>query len=357
MSRSTSARSAKSAKSAPPSKGKSATSPQGKRKDKQKDAGTGTSSGKVTGKKAKKSKKAKKAELKAQSTKALAAATATAQHPTWTEPLAQALRPGDLATLDCTSTPAWSGDRAAAEVRLAANGERLSEVQEKLFADGRTGGTRSVLLILQGMDTSGKGGVVRHVVGQVDPQGVMLRSFGVPTPIERRHHYLWRVRNALPRPGYIGVFDRSHYEDVLIVRVHQLVPATVWGKRYDEINAFEAKVAAAGTQIIKVALAVSPEEQKKRLLARLDRADKQWKYHPSDVDERSHWDDYREAYQAVLDRTSTDVAPWHVVPADRKWYARLAVSQLLLDALTGLDLAWPAPTFDVAAERARLTQV
>ena len=276
--------------------------------------------------------------------------------PGWSASLSQALQPGDLASLDCSSTPGWTGSRSDAEVQLAANGDQLSELQEKLFADGRTGGTRSVLLVLQGMDTSGKGGVVRHVIGQVDPQGVMHRSFGVPTEIERRHHYLWRVRNALPKPGYIGVFDRSHYEDVLIVRVHELVPPDVWGKRYDEINAFEAKVTAAGTRIVKVALVISPEEQKKRLLTRLDRTDKQWKYHPADVDERQLWPAYREAYQAVLDRTSTEIAPWHVVPADRKWFARLAVSQLLLDTLTSLDLTWPPPTFDVAAERARLEQ-
>ncbi|SDD05796.1 polyphosphate:nucleotide phosphotransferase, PPK2 family [Sanguibacter gelidistatuariae] len=272
----------------------------------------------------------------------------------WAEPADLALRPQPLAGLECASTPGWTGDRAAAEAQLAANGAALSELQEKLFADGRSGGTRSVLLVLQGMDTSGKGGIVRHVIGQVDPQGVMHRSFGVPTDAERKHNYLWRIRNALPRPGYIGVFDRSHYEDVLVARVNELVPPEVWGKRYEEINAFEAKVAAAGTRIVKVALVVSAQEQKARLRERLTRKDKFWKYNPSDIDERAKWPAYREAYQAVLDRTSTDTAPWHVVPADRKWFARLAVSQLLLDALTDLDLGWPPPSFDVKAEKARL---
>lgn len=272
----------------------------------------------------------------------------------WSEHADIALRPQPLAGLECASTPGWTGNRADAEAQLAKNGQALSDLQEKLFADGRSGGTRSVLLVLQGMDTSGKGGIVRHVIGQVDPQGVMHRSFGVPTDAERKHHYLWRVRNALPRPGYIGVFDRSHYEDVLVVRVNELVPPEVWGKRYDEINAFEAKAAAAGIRIVKVALVISAQEQKERLLERLTREDKYWKYNPTDVDERKKWPAYREAYQAVLDRTSTDLAPWHVVPADRKWFARLAVSQLLLDALTDLDLGWPPPDFDVEAEKARL---
>ena len=362
--------SAQSATSTPPAPSAGPTKAKGKRSKKAKKAEKAAKAelkalakkAKAKAKKAaKKSSKTAKPSKAAKSSKtaktAEKAAATSVQHPAgWTEPAAQALRPGDLDALDCSSTPGWAGDRTEAEARLAANGDRLSVLQEKLFADGRSGGSRSVLLILQGMDTSGKGGIVRHVIGQVDPQGVMHRSFGVPSVIERRHHYLWRVRNALPRPGYLGVFDRSHYEDVLIVRVHKLVPADVWGKRYDEINAFEAKTAAAGTRIIKVMLAISPEEQKARLLDRLDRPDKYWKFHPSDIDERRRWSDYREAYQAVLDRTSTDVAPWHVVPADRKWYARLAVSELLLDALTDLDLTWPPPAFDVDAERARLEQ-
>ena len=357
MSTSTSPRSATSAPPAAKNKGKGAGKSKKAKKAKKAEKAELKALAKKAKKAAKKSAKASKSSKASTSSKASKASVKTAQHPVgWIEPAADALRPGDLDALDCSSTPGWAGDRTAAEAQLAANGERLSELQEKLFADGRSGGTRSVLLILQGMDTSGKGGVVRHVVGQVDPQGVMHTSFGVPTAAELKHHFLWRVRNALPQPGYLGVFDRSHYEDVLIARVHGLVTPEVWGKRYDEINAFEAKVAAAGTQIIKVVLVISPEEQKKRLLTRLEREDKLWKYHPSDVDDRRRWADFRQAYQAVLDRTSTDVAPWHVIPADRKWYARLAVSQLLLDALTGLDLTWPLPTFDVAAERARLEQ-
>lgn len=278
----------------------------------------------------------------------------------WRTPAHEVLRAGsgfDLAGLDRSSTPGWPGDRDDAEEHTAARGERLSELQELLFAHGRTDGTRSVLLVLQGLDTAGKGGIVRHVLGAVDPQGVALRSFGVPTPEERAHHYLWRIRAALPRPGYIGVFDRSHYEDVLVVRVDELVPPDVWGARYDEINAFEAEVAAAGTVIVKAMLAISPEEQAARLRERLERPDKHWKYNPGDLDVRAKWPAYEEAYQAVLDRTSTDVAPWYVIPADRKWYARLAVTELLVHALEGLDLSWPAADFDPATELARLAAI
>lgn len=278
----------------------------------------------------------------------------------WRTPAHVALRAGsgfDLAGLDRSSTPGWSGDRDDAEERTAARGERLSELQELLFAHGRTGGTRSVLLVLQGLDTAGKGGIVRHVLGAVDPQGVALRSFGVPTPEERAHHYLWRIRGALPRPGYIGVFDRSHYEDVLVVRVEGLVPPDVWEARYDEMNAFEAEVAVSGTVIVKAMLAISPQEQEARLRERLERPDKYWKYNPGDLDVRAKWPAYAEAYQAVLDRTSTDVAPWYVIPADPKWFARLAVTELLVHALEGLDLTWPAADFDPAAELARLTAI
>ena len=264
--------------------------------------------------------------------------------------------PGTAYTdLPSDRTPAWEEGHKKAEKLLAQTGDYLSDLQEQLFAMGRSGtGIRSVLIIVQGMDTSGKGGIVRHVVGLVDPQGVAHRAFGAPTPEEREHDYLWRIRNALPRPGFIGVFDRSHYEDVLTVRVNDLVAREVWSARYDEINEFERKVAESGTTIIKILLDVSYDEQTARLTGRLERPDKYWKYAPSDVDERLKWGAYQEAYQAVLDRTNTDYAPWFVVPADNKWYARLAVSQLLFEALTDMQLEWPPAQFDIAAERARL---
>ena len=275
----------------------------------------------------------------------------------WSTKAAEALavHPGfRLADLDTHGTPGFGDGKSSGAAITVAIGERMSDLQERLFAEGSTGGTRSILLVLQGLDTAGKGGIVRHVMGMVDPQGVALHSFGVPTEEERRHHYLWRIKAALPPAGRIGVFDRSHYEDVLVTRVNDLVPRAELDKRYDEIVDFEAELAKAGTRVIKVALMISRKEQYRRLHERLERSDKHWKFNPGDVDTRAKWDDYQEAYQLVFDRTSTDVAPWHVVPADEKWYARLAVSQLLWQALDRLDLDWPPAEFDVAEQLARL---
>ena len=237
---------------------------------------------------------------------------------------------------------------------MAATAEEMSDLQERLFANGRDGAGPSVLLIVQGMDTAGKGGIMRHVVGQVDPQGVKLTAFKAPTKEELSHPFLWRINNALPKPGYIGVFDRSQYEDVLVVRVHDLVPRATWSRRYTQINRFEQKVAASGTAIIKVMLHISPEEQKARLLARLDDPTKHWKYNPGDLAERARWADYRAAYEIALERNNTEAAPWHVVPADKKWYRNLAVGNLLLETLRRLDPQWPAADFDVEAEKQRL---
>jgi PPK2 family polyphosphate:nucleotide phosphotransferase len=267
-----------------------------------------------------------------------------------------AFRPGaSVADIDPGGTPGFDGKKADAPALQAQRNDRFAELQEMLYANSRSGDTRSVLLVLQGMDTAGKGGIVKHVVGAGNPQGIRYTSFGVPTAEERAHDYLWRIRNALPTAGHIGVFDRSHYEDVLVVRVHNLVPPEVWGARYDEINAFEKELVDAGTTIVKVALFVSLDEQKQRLSERLERPDKYWKYNPADIDERLLWPAYQEAYQAVLDRTSTEYAPWHVVPCDRKWYSRLAITELLIEALKSLDLSWPPADFDVEAEKKRLS--
>ncbi|MBA0046064.1 polyphosphate kinase 2 family protein [Mycobacterium sp. NPDC050853] len=261
-----------------------------------------------------------------------------------------------FADVDSRSTPGFDGSREDGEALQAELSERLGLLQEMLYANGRSGDHRAVLLVLQGMDTSGKGGIVKHVVGQVDPQGIEHASFGVPTAEERKHHYLWRIRNALPAGGQLGVFDRSHYEDVLVVRVHDLVPPEVWGARYDEINAFEKELTEAGMTLLKVALVVSLDEQKQRLAERLDRPDKYWKFNPNDIDERAFWPAYQEAYQAVLEKTSTEYAPWHVVPCDRKWFSRLAVTALLDETLDGLDLAWPPADFDIEEQKRRLAQ-
>lgn len=276
----------------------------------------------------------------------------------WSVPATSALHAQGVKVtdLDTSATPGFRGDKKAGELLLEQRRAVLSGLQEKLYASGRSGDPRNILLVLQGMDTAGKGGIVRHVIGSVDPQGVDHAAFGVPTAEERKHHYLWRIRRQLPRGGQLGVFDRSHYEDVLVVRVHDLVPPDVWGKRYDEINRFERKLAEAGTTVIKVAMFVSLDEQRKRLAERLDRPDKYWKFNPADIDERAFWPAYQDAYQAVLDRTTTDHAPWYVIPADRKWFARLAVTELLIDALNTLQLDWPAAQFDVAEQRRRLDQ-
>jgi PPK2 family polyphosphate:nucleotide phosphotransferase len=262
--------------------------------------------------------------------------------------------PVDLAGLETDAAPGFEGDKDAGTAALAAMGDELADLQERLFAEGRSGGARSVLLVLQGMDTSGKGGTVRHTVGLIDPQGVRITSFKAPTEEERSHDFLWRIERALPPAGMVGVFDRSHYEDVLIARVRELAPPEELERRYGAINEFERRVSEAGTTIVKVMLHVSATEQRERLLARLDDPEKHWKFNPGDIDERGLWPAYRQAYEIALERTNTDVAPWHVVPADKKWYRNLAVGTLLLETLRGLDPQWPVADFDVAEQRARL---
>jgi PPK2 family polyphosphate:nucleotide phosphotransferase len=263
-----------------------------------------------------------------------------------------------VADIDTSATPGFQGKKADAATLQGERNKRLAELQEKLFANSRSGlgDDRSVLLVLQGMDTAGKGGIVKHVVGAVNPMGVRYTAFGVPTEEERAHHYLWRIRKALPPAGHIGVFDRSHYEDVLVVRVHNLVPPEVWGGRYDEINAFEKEIVDGGTKLVKVAMFLSPEEQKQHLLERLEDPTKYWKYNRKDIDERQHWPAYKKAYQALLDRTSTDYAPWYVVPCDRRWYSRLAITELLIEAMKSFNMSWPPPDFDVKAEKKRLLE-
>ncbi len=260
----------------------------------------------------------------------------------------------DLRSIDTRSTPAFQGDKAAGEGVLKKEAPELAELQEKLFAAGRFGDQRRILLVLQAMDTAGKGGIVKHVVGSVDPLGVDIAAFKAPTEEEKAHDFLWRVRRRLPEAGMIGVFDRSHYEDVLIHRVHGLSEPEAIEARYGQIVDFEREVVASGTTLIKVMLHISPKEQKKRLAERLERPDKHWKFHPGDITERARWEDYMTAYQIAIERTSTDDAPWYVVPADRKWYARLAVHRLLLGALRSLRQDWPKAEFDVEAELRRL---
>jgi PPK2 family polyphosphate:nucleotide phosphotransferase len=263
----------------------------------------------------------------------------------------------DLAALDPRARPIGPRDKAAAAEKMVDLADRLDHLQEALYAESTAGGRRAVLLVLQGMDTSGKGGVIRHVGGLVNPQGLQIATFKKPTEEELAHHFLWRVRRRVPIPGRIGIFDRSHYEDVLVARVDELVPEDIWRHRYVEINEFEAELVAQGITILKCMLHISPKEQAERLLARLDDPTKRWKYDPGDLDARAKWWDYQEAYAEALQRTDADSAPWYVIPSDRKWYRNWAVAALLAETLTELDPQLPQPTFDVDAERARLGQM
>jgi len=262
----------------------------------------------------------------------------------------------DLSTVDPASTPGFDGGKREGQKSLAAGAVQLAELQEKLYANGLSGDRRRVLLVLQAMDTAGKGGVVGHVVGAVNPYGVHIAQFKAPTEEEKAHDFLWRIRKQLPTAGMLGVFDRSHYEDVIVHRVRQFSTPEVIEARYGTIVDFENELIAGGTTVVKVMLHISNAEQKARLEARLDDPTKHWKFNPADLDDRELWPQFMEAYQIAIQRTSTDAAPWYVIPADHKWYGRLAVQQLLLDALIDLRQDWPAADYDVAAQKARLAR-
>lgn len=258
----------------------------------------------------------------------------------------------DLSSYDTKGGAGGPSDKAAGLEDMARMGERLADLQERLYASATAGDRRRVLLVLQGMDTSGKGGTVKHVIGLFNPSGCRIRAFKAPTPQERKHSFLWRIRKALPQPGEIGIFDRSHYEDVLIGRVRELAPRTEIESRYGQIDDFEKSLADDGVTIVKCFLHISYEQQRRRLLARLDNPDKHWKFSPADIDERGLWPAYQEAYETALERCSS--VPWHVIPADRKWYRNWAVSKLLLEHLEALDPQYPKADFDVAECRERL---
>ncbi|WP_433551732.1 PPK2 family polyphosphate kinase [Micromonospora zamorensis] len=272
--------------------------------------------------------------------------------------------PVDLGAIDPRSTPGLPetvgrGERrkvwAREQVELV--GGELGRQQEMLFAMAKTGSEQPahrMLLVLQAMDCGGKDGTIKRVAGAMNPLGLHIRSFGPPTRQELRHDFLWRIRRELPPPGYVGMFNRSHYEDVLIARVGALVPEATWRARYDAINSFERELTEGGITVLKVMLHISYEEQGNRLLERLTDPQKHWKYNPSDIDSRGHWDDYQAAYAEALGRCATDAAPWFVVPADRKWYRDWAVAHLLRETFDTLDLGYPAADFDVAQERERL---
>lgn len=243
----------------------------------------------------------------------------------------------NLAEWDPNDTAEFDGDKSAGKVALEKLNKELEPLQELLYAEQK----HKVLVILQGMDTSGKDGVIRHVFEGVNPQGVWVASFKAPTPIELAHDYLWRVHQQTPGHGEMVIFNRSHYEDILIVRVHGLVSKSVWSKRYRQINEFERMLAEEGTLILKFYLHIDLDEQKQRLQARLDDPKKQWKFNVGDLKERKLWDEYTQAYEEALTRTNTSWAPWVIVPANRKWYRNLVICTILVKALQSLKMKLP----------------
>jgi PPK2 family polyphosphate:nucleotide phosphotransferase len=260
----------------------------------------------------------------------------------------------DLSSIDPRKVLVGPTDKDEARAQIAALEDEVCDLHARLWAEAKGGGTRSLLLVVQGMDTSGKGGVAKVADRLVDPLGFRVVSFGPPTEEERANHYLHRHELALPPAGGITMWDRSHYEEVLVVRVHELVPADVWGARYDEINQWEQALAGRGVTMVKCMLHISADEQRQRLLDRLADPSKHWKYNPKDVDERAKWPDYQTAYDDALSRCSTDVAPWYVIPADRKWHRDWLIAQLLVETLRDMAPAYPSADFDVVVETARV---
>ena len=245
----------------------------------------------------------------------------------------------DLPEYATDSTDGAPGNRADTEAALPDLQARLADLQDRLWAESR----RSLLVVLQAMDAGGKDGTIKHVFRGVNPQGCRVQSFKEPTNLELAHDFLWRVHRAAPRAGEIGIFNRSHYEDVLITRVHGLIPEKAWRERYDLINGFESLLAHGGTTVIKLFLHISKSEQRKRFDSRLHEPRKRWKFQPSDLAERERWDAYQVAYADALTATSTETAPWYVIPSDHKWYRNWAVSRVLVDALVRIDPQYPEP--------------
>ncbi len=248
-----------------------------------------------------------------------------------------------LKDVDPADTGAFK-DKKAAQKQLEADREELIRLQELLYAEGK----HALLLVIQAMDTGGKDGLIRHVMSGVNPQGCTVTSFKVPTPEELAHDYLWRVHKVVPPKRMIGIFNRSHYEDVLVVRVHNLVPPEVWSRRYEQINYFEKHLSENGVTILKFFLHISKEEQKRRLQARLDDPTKHWKFAVGDLAERARWDEYMAAYEDAVNLTSTPWAPWYVVPADHKWYRNLVVARVLVETLRGFEMKYPPSAEDLS---------
>jgi PPK2 family polyphosphate:nucleotide phosphotransferase len=243
--------------------------------------------------------------------------------------------------------PGFTGDYAKksdARKDLKRNVERLSELQRLLYAENK----HALLIVLQALDAGGKDGTIRHVMSGVNPQGCRVTSFKVPSAEEADHDYLWRIHKAVPRKGEIGIFNRSHYEDIVAVRVRNLQPEPVWSARYDQINAFERLLSENGVTILKFFLHISKDEQRERLLARIEDPAKHWKVNPGDWEDRRRWDEFMDAFEAVLSRCSTEHAPWYVIPANRKWFRNMAISQIILDTLEEMDMQYPACPYDLS---------
>ncbi len=251
----------------------------------------------------------------------------------------------NLKDIDPSDTGEFKGGKTDGLSELGKLIKELEPLQELLYAEHK----HKLLVVLQAMDTGGKDGTIRRVFEGVNPQGVKVASFKIPTPIEMDHDYLWRAHQPVPSKGEMVIFNRSYYEDVLVTRVHGLVSPEIWKARYEQINAFEKMLTQEGTTLLKFFLHISPDEQKKRLLARLEDKTKQWKYNPGDLKERQLWKKYMEAYEDVLSKTSTDYAPWYCIPADRKWYRDWVVANILIDTLKSLNMTYPQPAFDVEA--------
>ncbi len=247
-----------------------------------------------------------------------------------------------LAKYDADDTRGWEKGNKASE-STEKKCAQLDSLQYLLYAEHK----RALLLVFQGLDAAGKDGTIRHVMSGVNPQGCYVTSFKQPSTEEKAHDFLWRVHKAVPEYGDIGIFNRSHYEDVLVVRVHDLVPKDIWKERYEQINEFEAMLDANNVKILKFFLHISKDEQKKRFEERIDDPDKRWKISEADFAERKFWDDYTKAYEEALERCSTDAAPWFIIPANKKWFRNLAVSHIVAETLEGMNMKFPAPTVDV----------
>ena len=244
-----------------------------------------------------------------------------------------------LADWQTSTTYGFDGTKSEGKELMPELNDRLAELQQMLYAQAE----HKLLVVLQGMDTSGKDGTIKHVFRTINPLGVKVANFKRPNEVELAHDYLWRIHEHTPRDGRMVIFNRSHYEDVLVVRVHDLVPEKVWRRRYEHIRGFEQMLADEGVVVVKLFLHISKDEQRERLQERLDNPAKHWKFEHGDLSERRHWDAYTRAYEDAISETSTSEAPWYVIPADRKWYRNLVVSQLLIDKLKGLDMSYPEP--------------